>query len=452
MLEGGRGPDDFTSRSASELAAGMRTRRFSSAEVVAAFVDRIEALNPELNAVCHLDAERAMRAAARADSALASGTAVGPLHGVPVLLKDSHRVAGMPTVVGNPAVARRPARNDGAVAARLRGAGAILIGKSNVATDLADFQTDNPVFGRTNNPWDLARTPGGSSGGAAAAVAARFTPVEVGSDIAGSIRLPAHFTGIFGLKPTAGSIAVRGHVTEPARHARGGGVGALVTIGPLAHSPDDLHLLFQVLAQTSAARSSLRPGTRLGLLPSLPGLRVAAAISASLLAAGEAAAGAGMRPDLIADPPPSAAQHKAYVRVYDAARRIGSRWKRRPVLVAAEAAVRAEWDRLLLRHDAVILPVAMCTAFSHRPTGSPIEVDGDEVPYWGLSRFCEPFNLTGHPAITVPFGHDAEGMPIGIQVVARHGHDVWLIELASALARLAPDAASSGGPGTRRAR
>jgi amidase len=425
--------DRITSRSAWELAAGIRAGDLSSAEVVAAFVDRIERLNPQLNAVCHLDAERARQHAIRADRAVGAGVASGPLHGVPILLKDSHRVARMPTMVGNPAAPRRPARTDGTVAARLRDAGAIILGKTNVATDLADFQTDNAVFGRTNNPWDLERTPGGSSGGAAAAVAARLTPFEVGSDIAGSIRVPAHFTGIWGLKPTAGSIPVRGHVTEPVRHPRGGGLNALATIGPLARDPRDLELLFKVLKPGAEAPPATRPVVTLRLLPSLPGLPVTSAIHDAVLAAGEAATAIGLRPELIDDPPPSDAHHRVYMRAYEAARRLGSRWSTSAALAEAQAAVRADWDRLLERHDAIILPVAMCAAFTHRPSGTPIEVDGAEMPYWRLTRYCEPFNLTGHPALAMPFAMDAEGMPIGIQLVGQHGQDQRLIELAAAI-------------------
>ena len=168
--------------SATRLAAAIRRREVSATEAVGAHVKRIGRLNLAINAVIHLDEERALAAAGRAD---AVRDLRGPLHGIPMTLKDSHRVAGMPTVVGNPAASRAPASHDGFVAERLRAAGAILIGKTNVARDLADFQTDNPVFGRTNNPWDPSRTPGGSSGGASAALAARLTPLEVGSDIAG---------------------------------------------------------------------------------------------------------------------------------------------------------------------------------------------------------------------------------------------------------------------------
>jgi amidase len=427
--------DRITARSASELAAGIQAGEFSSAEVVAAFVDRIEQLNPALNAVCHIDAKRARQDAIRADRAVAAGVASGPLHGVPMLLKDSHRVARMPTIVGNPAATRQPARTDGAVAARLRDAGAIILGKTNVATDLADFQTDNPVFGRTNNPWNVERTPGGSSGGAAAAVAARLTPFEVGSDIAGSIRVPAHFTGIWGLKPTGGSIPVRGHVTEPVRHPRGGGLNALVTIGPLARGPRDLQLLFEALQPGAEPAPATRPVVTLGLLPSLPGLPVTSATRDAVLAAGEAASAIGLRAELIDDPPPSDAHHRVYVRAYDAARRVGSRWTMLAELAEAQAAVRADWDRLLERHDAIILPVAMCAAFTHRPSGTPIEVDGAEMPYWRLTRYCEQFNLTGHPALAMPFSADAHGMPIGIQLVGRHGQDQRLIQLAAAISR-----------------
>src|SRR6267143_2007286 len=186
---------------ATELARRMRKRQLTAVEVLEAQLERIERHNPTLNAVVSLDAAGARKLARAADAALKRGGIPGPLHGVPMTLKDAHDVAGLRTTIGAVEL-DRIAKEDGTVAARLRAAGAIIIGHSNVPPWLADHQAANPIFGRTANPWDTKRTPGGSSGGAAAALAAGMTPLEVGSDLVASIRLPAHFCGVYGLTPT----------------------------------------------------------------------------------------------------------------------------------------------------------------------------------------------------------------------------------------------------------
>ncbi|HXH06052.1 MAG TPA: amidase family protein, partial [Vicinamibacterales bacterium] len=240
---------EITSLGADALAALIRRRRLGAVEALEAYLRRIDAVNPALNAIIHLDAERAM---ARAQTLDARCRPLGPLHGIPMTLKDAHRVRGMPTRVGDPEAPTTTARTDGAVAARLRAAGAVLIGKTNVSRNLADFGAQNPIHGRTAHPADPSRTPGGSSGGAAAALAAYLTPLEVGSDLAGSIRIPAAFCGIVGLKPSMGLVPVAGHVSDPVRHPRGGGSNVLTSVGPMARTLDDLDLLLRVLTGRSS--------------------------------------------------------------------------------------------------------------------------------------------------------------------------------------------------------
>ncbi|TJW66699.1 MAG: amidase, partial [Mesorhizobium sp.] len=193
-----------------QLAAAIRERRVSASEAMEAQLERIAAVNPLLNAIITLDEKAAREGARAADDALARGEAVGPLHGVPVTLKDGHATAGMRTTVGLTAWADHVPTADSTIAARLRKAGAIIIGKTNVPPRLRDLQTVNPIFGRTSNPWDVARTPGGSSGGAAAAVAAGLVPLDIGSDAGGSIRVPAHLCGICGFKPTQSTVPIPG--------------------------------------------------------------------------------------------------------------------------------------------------------------------------------------------------------------------------------------------------
>ena len=200
--------------SATDLAAAVRARHVSATEVLEAHLAQIQRYNSALNAVVTMDADGAHERAREADSALARGEVWGPLHGVPFTLKDAHTTAGMRTTVGFPPLDHVP-HEDSTVTARLKAAGAILIGKTNVAMMLADpAQTKNPIFGRTINPWNIARTPGGSSGGAAAALASGMTPFEIGTDLAGSIRIPAHFCGVFGLKPTENRVSLAGLIPD----------------------------------------------------------------------------------------------------------------------------------------------------------------------------------------------------------------------------------------------
>ena len=189
---------DLAFQSASKLALAIRAQRVSSRELLALYLQRVGQFNPTLNAIVTLDAERAFTRADAADAALARGESWGPLHGVPITIKDSFETAGLRTTAGAPELAAHVPANNASAVQRLVAAGAVVFGKTNLPTFAMDLQSHNPVFGRSNNPWDIARTPGGSSGGAAAALAAGLTGLELGSDIGGSIRTPAHFCGIYG--------------------------------------------------------------------------------------------------------------------------------------------------------------------------------------------------------------------------------------------------------------
>ena len=232
-------------RSAGELAQSLVKKEISALELTDQFIARIEALDGDLNAVPVRDFARAREAAGQADAALARGERK-PLLGVPVTIKESYNIAGLPTTWGMPAAQGFVAEEDALAVSRLRNAGAVILGKTNVPLVLGDWQSYNDIHGATNNPWDKTRTPGGSSGGSSAALAAGFGPLSLGSDIGGSLRVPAHFCGFCAHKPTHGIIASRGHV-PPGVPARPGGVD-LAVIGPMARSVDDLILAFDTIA------------------------------------------------------------------------------------------------------------------------------------------------------------------------------------------------------------
>src|SRR6266540_79829 len=237
---------------AGRLAAAIAAKEVGSRELLDLYLDRIDRLNPPLNAVVTLDVDRAREAAAVADEAAARGDSHGPLHGLPITVKDAIEVGGIRSTGGAVELSGHVPAQDGVAVARLKAAGAIVFGKTNVPRWSGDLQTYNEIFGTTNNPWDTSRGPGGSSGGAATAVACGFTGFELGTDIGGSIRIPSHCCGVFGLKPSFGVIPQRGYLD----HVGGGSTDADINVfGPIARSADDLELLLGVLAGPEPERA-----------------------------------------------------------------------------------------------------------------------------------------------------------------------------------------------------
>ncbi|BCM18819.1 amidase [Mesorhizobium sp. J8] len=444
---------DTTFFTATQLAAAIRERRVSATEVMAAQLERIAAVNPVLNAIVTLDETAARGGARAADEAIARGDAIGPLHGVPVTLKDGHATAGMRTTVGMTAWADYVPTADSTVAARLRKAGAIIIGKTNVPSRLRDLQTVNSIFGRTKNPWDVTRTPGGSSGGAAAAIAAGLTPLEIGSDAGGSVRVPAHLCGIYGFKPTQSSVPITGSYADPPDMPRS--FRLLFDIGPLARDVDDLILAHRVIAGPDGLDTEVPPvktdeepeppldRLRVAFAPEFPGVPTARDIADTI--AGFAAAidigGARLGQALPShDFTAERALFSDFITWYSQA--FQSPPENSPTLsVYLEALNQRDefiyaWERFFGDWDVLVCPAMMCTAFRHREMGMPIPVDGVETPYWSaLSHACR-FNLSGHPAVVMPVGLDREGLPIGIQLVGRRHSDMKLLATAKALTRL----------------
>jgi amidase len=445
--------DELIYTSAGKLAALIRERALSSVEVIEAHLARIAQRNPVLNAVVTLDAEGALRQARAVDAMLARDEQYArsrPLHGVPLTLKDCHATAGMRTTSGHPPLADYVPEEDGTIAARLRAAGAIVLGKTNVSQLLADGQSNNPVFGRTLNPWNPERTPGGSSGGAAAAVAAGMTPLEIGSDIGGSIRMPSHCCGIYGLKPTEGRVSNVGHIPDLPGHPRTTRV--MNAIGPMARGIDDLTLAFGVIAGPDGRDLDVSPvplapvpevapsQLRIAWAGAFPGLPLAADIRAAIerVALVLADAGAAVEETL---PEVSFDQQLAVrARLREVVRMLLEQPAGGPptaldyltALHERDAIIRV-WEAFFERWDALLCPVMMTTAFPHCERDGSVPVDGVAYPYALIPDYCRPFNLTGHPVVTVPIGLDRDGLPIGMQVVGRRWGDERLLGVARAV-------------------
>jgi amidase len=438
---------DLTAAPAVAQLAALRRREVSSRELLAAHLERIDRLNPTLNAVVTLDPEAAWAAAAAADDATAKGHDMGALHGLPMTVKDSLETAGMRTTAGSPDLAGYLPTSDADAVARLRRSGAVIMGKTNLPVFAMDWQTANPVFGVTNNPWDIRRTPGGSSGGAAAAVAAGLTPLELGSDIRGSLRQPAHNTGVFALKPSFGLIPVRGHIPGPP-----GTLSApdLAVLGPLARSAEDLDLALDVLAGPDAAmatawrlrlpdaRGRSLGDYRIGVWLDDPLAPVDGAVLAVLHRAIESIVAQGGRVDPNARPVEMAWASEVFERLFAAAVSSGAAdWN---VLNEQRAGLRAQWQRFFTEFDVLLTPVSPVTAIEHELDGDvhtrTITVNGRRRPYTDQSTWPGLAGASYLPAAVVPAGLAADGLPVGIQVIAPYLEDRTAVDVARHLERV----------------
>jgi amidase len=446
---------DIIFSTATELAAAIRERKVSSVEVLEAHLAQIASLNPVLNAVVTLDEEGARRRAQEADTALARGEVWGPLHGLPMALKDGHSTAGMRTTAGYPPLADYIPSEDGTVAARLKAAGAIIIGKTNVAQLLMDIQSDNPIFGRTNNPWNRERTSGGSSGGAAAALAVGMTPLEIGSDFAGSIRIPAHFCGIFSLKPTEHRVSLVGHIPDPPETPRTNRI--LWAIGPMTRSIQDLMLALRMISGPDNRDPDVPPmplgemptlrlaSLRLAWTPTFPGVPVAKEIQDALHRLVSELDRLGARVEERLPDVDLVEQAKLRLQLATQVLEVFDPDAEGPASTLAEYltalhrrdAFIAAWEAFLDEWDALLCPVAMTTAFPHCESGTPLHVDGEEVNYWRVIGHCTPFNLTGQPVVVVPVGLDSQGLPIGIQIAGKRWSEERLLAIGSLIAEVA---------------
>lgn len=428
-----------------ETVAAIRAGETSAVAETEAAIARIERGDGAINAVVVRDFERARTQAKAADARLTAGDPA-PLLGLPMTVKESYDVAGLPTSWGFAEHAGHIAHADAAAVQRLKVAGAVILGKTNVPTGLIDLQANNPVYGRTVNPLNPEKACGGSSGGAAAALAAGFVAAEIGSDIGGSIRTPAAFCGVWGHKSTYGVISTDGHFYPGTDGAR----AALGVLGPMARSGGDLAALLDVLSDFPLPRpDSEEPGAlSILLLPEHPIARASADMKRTVEAVGQAFERAGAEveraPDLLPD---LAAQHGHYIKMLLTALSRGapgpdgrslplSGWFE---MQDEQARCIRAWQKVFKSFDAVIAPVFGTTAFAHddAPTNERmLAIDGEATPFGAQFAYAGLATFPNLPATSVPLGRGEDGMPIGLQVICDLYQDHKAIEIARTAHRL----------------
>lgn len=477
---------DLGYRSATDLVTAVKAKEVASRELLDHLLDRVATHNPGLNAVITLDAERARRRAAAADEAAARGEDLGPLHGLPMTVKDVFETEGLRSTSGAAELLDHVPDCDAGAVARLKAAGAIVFAKTNLPRYAGDLQTFNEPFGVTNNPWDRSRTAGGSSGGSAVALAAGLTPLELGSDIGGSIRNPSHFNGTVGHKPTFGVVPQSGYLSGP------GGLRSLDVnvVGPMARTVADLELALEVLAGPEGPpargwRLELPPPRRPAAgehriaawlddraLPVDPPVGDVLVAAASALRADGLTVDEGARPGLdlgelarlyerimypamvagtgvddegmalvaaIADSP-EAPDEPLLVR---GGRALGQRYVHWLYADERRQQVRDAWSAFFGDWDVLLCPVVPVAAFPHDVDSDPqgimnrtVSVAGREVGHGELTHWCGVIGVSYLPSVVVPVGRTADGLPVGVQVVADFLEDRTALAVAERISRV----------------
>ena len=451
---------------ASRLAAAIQKGELSAVDALEGCIERIEHFDGALNAVCVRLFDEARDRARAADEAQAHGDCWGPLHGVPVTVKEAYDVAGTPTTWGLVERANHIAETDSEAVRGLRAAGAVILGKTNVATNLQDWQSNNALYGRTNNPWNLARTPGGSSGGSAVSMAVGYAYLEAGSDIGGSLRNPAHFCGICAHKPTFGIVPDTGHrIGDPEQPID------LLVCGPMSRSAEDLELGLEAMAapeprdapgwrlELPPARHQRLEDFRIAVITEEPVCRVSETVKDAIERMADACAKAGAAVDRNAALPfDSHAAHRVYLGLLRGAlstalsdaefeeelqlatslgaddesyRALVARAfvQRHRAWLAADTerlAIRRAWSSFFESYDVLLCPIAPTPAWAHDPRDRfdrVIDVDGTGISYFDQIFWSGVPILSYLPATTIPAGRSDEGLPVGVQIVAEYLED-----------------------------
>jgi amidase len=457
-----RDSDPVYYKSAVALTTAIRRGEITSSELLECYLNRIRRYNGAVNAVVAMDVDAARARAAQADKALAKGQIWGSLHGLPMTVKDMYEVVGMFATAGDPKFKNYiPERNATAVQ-RLIDAGAIVFGKTNTPFHALDIQTFNNVYGTTNNPWDLTRTPGGSSGGSAAALAMGFTPLELGSDLAGSLRNPAHYTGVYGHRPTFGIVPRSGHIGIVPRYEDIFPLPGKVTpyemskwplsvAGPMARSAEDLELALEIL--TTPGKSD-KDGDRPKLLPApkkpLRDYRVAvwftgtssggeidAEVMSVLLRTVNKLRKAGVQIDETA-PPGINLEESRQLWLNILVQR--DHLPLPEALATSQKKVQAKWAAFFENYDVLLAPVAPTVAFPHIQTqpryARTLVINGKDHPYLENLTWALMAVVSGLPATAAPVGLSDSGLPVGVQIIGARLEDRKTIAFAKGLSKL----------------
>jgi len=473
---------EWSFKSALELSAALTAKKVSSVELTQDAIDRIERHDGKVNAICVRDFDRALDAARAADAALARGERK-PLLGLPMTVKESYNIAGLPTTWGNPAQKDFIAKDDSLPVTRVKDAGTVVLGKTNVPLALADWQSYNDIYGTTNNPYDLGRTPGGSSGGSSAALAAGYGSLSIGSDIGGSLRVPAFHCGVYAHKPSFDLLPSRGHTPPPApplAYERD-----LAVVGPMARSAGDLSLLLDVMAgpdpldngkayrlELPAARHGSLKDFRVLVVDTDPVLPTDAAVRGSINMLAGNLAKAGVRIERNSPLLPDfAASSRLYMRMLlsflsasfspefyagaaaaatalpasndslQAERLRGIALSHRDWLIArgGRTRLRAQWHELFKSFDAVICPIMPIPAYPHDHSEDQeqrrIKIDGKEYVYTDQLAWPGIATLPGLPSTAIPTGFAPDGLPVGVQIVGPWLEDRTPLKLAELIER-----------------
>jgi len=465
---------DLTLLSAVDMRQHVCSKKVSPVELAEAHLAKIERLNPKLNAFVQVDPEAVRRQAWEAEAAVMGGQALGLLHGVPISIKSSIKVAGLKCEAGTRLRAGFLATHDAPLVERLRRAGAVILGVTNTPELLMAWETDNALYGRTNSPWDLTRTPGGSSGGESAAIASGMSAGGVGSDGGGSIRVPAHFSGICGLKPTPGRIPATGHFPPS-----GGPFALIGVVGPMARTMTDLKVLFEVMQSPDVGDTCAAPvpvrwpkqdelkNLRVGYFeddgrtPVAPEIRKAVRIAADALAA----TGFQVEPfrpegleearllwkkffvkmgGMLIAPMFAGREQDANPLLRQFLEWSGTE----PALSGADVidawiqrdTLRATFLEQMREYPILLCPPAAIPAFRHGERAWNVE--GKTIHYLDAWSYTEWFNLLGNPAAVVPLNQSSEGLPIGVQIVGRPWEEEQVLDVALVLEQVVGPAAS----------
>ena len=474
---------------ASQLARMIKEGKVSSVEVVNAYLQQIEKHNSKINAIATLNAAKAKQRAKEADEALAKGEYWGALHGVPITIKDTFETKGLLTTAGYKPLKSHIPTQDATVVARLRQSGAIILGKSNLAEMASDFQSTNDLFGRVKNPWNIDYTPGGSSGGSAAAIAAGFSALDLGNDCSGSTRQPAHFCGVYALMPTDRRLSTAGHIPEAPGMPKC--IRQLMTVGSFARSIEDLELCLSLIHGVDERQpdfppvpldvagekqledlkiawsdgwSQMMPASEISekiqlvvdrLKPLCQELKQWSSPYFDLPAAFKVCNQLTALNFVYSQPADFDAAKKALPAMLREATQgdkelrdlsnlshflptlLNPTLKKYFEVLTQRDRFIALMDTALKLVDVWLCPVAMTTAFTHRSKGAVINIEGRRVPYFlANGGYTMLFNLTGHPVVVIPIGHSKQGLPIGMQIIGKRWKEMELLAIAKQIDRV----------------